>query len=167
MPHQLGSATIHYHPQGLHHLTHAYASALIGNALVVRWNRTPNAVDLNVLLSEVMQAGESQQNIVCMGIVPDTVNPPEDEARRQMMVNTAKIFAVADAMHFVIEGSGFKHVMLRSVVTGLILVSGRRGRIVVHNSFEDAARSAGPSLAVPVAQLIASARAQKLVSLPE
>ena len=167
MPHKLASATVAYHPQGLHRLTDAYASALIGNALVVRWNRTPNAIDLNVLLHEVMHAGESQQNIVCMGIVPDTVNPLEDEARRQMMVNAAKIFSVADAMHFVIEGTGFKHVMLRSVVTGLILVSGRRGNIAVHSSFEDAARSAAPSLSVPVAQLVSSARAQKLISPPE
>jgi hypothetical protein len=142
----------------------AYASALIGNAFVVRWKRAPTVIEVNNLLREVVAAAQTQKNLVCMAIVPGTVNPPEDEARRQMMANTEKILAVAEAMHFVIEGSGFKHVMLRSVVTGLILVSGRRGRIVVHNSFDDAARGAGPSLTIPVTQLVSSARTQKLSS---
>ncbi|HEY2365516.1 MAG TPA: hypothetical protein VGH87_03980 [Polyangiaceae bacterium] len=142
----------------------AYDAALIGNAFVVRWKRAPTVIEVNNLLREVVQAARGQKNLLCMAIVPGTVNPPEDEARRQMMANTEKILAVADAMHFVIEGSGFKHVMLRSVVTGLILVSGRRGRIVVHNSFDDAARAAGPSLTVPVAQLVSTARAQNLSS---
>ncbi len=142
----------------------AYDSALIGNAFVVRWKRAPTVIEVNNLLREVVQAAHGQKNLLCMAIVPGTVNPPEDEARRQMMANTEKILAVAEAMHFVIEGSGFKHVMLRSVVTGLILVSGRRGRIVVHNSFDDAARAAGPSLTVPVAQLVSTARTQKLAS---
>jgi len=145
----------------------AYVGALIGNAFVVRWRRAPTVIEVNNLLREVIAAAQSQKHLICMAIVPGSVNPPEDEARRQMMANTEKILAVAEAMHFVIEGTGFKHVMLRSVVTGLILVSGRRGRIVVHNSFDEAARSAGPTLTIPVAQLISAARSQRLVSPPE
>ena len=145
----------------------AYVSATIGNAFVVRWKRAPTVLEVNALLREVISAASNQKNLLCMAIVPGTVNPPEDEARRQMMANTEKILAVAEAMHFVIEGSGFKHVMLRSVVTGLILVSGRRGRIVVHNSFDDAARAAGPSLTIPVSMLVTSARSQGLLSPPE
>jgi len=144
-----------------------YVSALIGNAFVVRWQRAPTVNEVNTLLREVMSAASTQKTLVCMAIVPGSVNPPEDEARRQMMTNTEKMLTVAEAMHFVIEGSGFKHVMLRSVVTGLILVSGRRGRIVVHNTFDDAARSAGPTLSIPVATLVASARARGLLSHPE
>src|SRR5436309_2125815 len=92
----------------------AYASALIGNAFVVRWKRAPNVLEVNAVLRDIVAAAQGQKNLVCMAIVPGTVNPPEDEARRQMMANTEKILAVADAMHFVVEGSGFKHVMLRS-----------------------------------------------------
>ncbi len=145
-----------------------YISALMGNAFVVRWQRAPTVMEVNALLQEIIAAAAAHDKpLVAIAIVPGSVNPPEDEARRQMMTNTEKILAVAEAMHFVIEGSGFKHVMLRSVVTGLILVSGRRGKIVVHNSFDEAARTAGPSLTMPVTNLVSLARAKGLVSPPE
>jgi hypothetical protein len=145
-----------------------YLAALIGNAYVVRWQRAPSVMEVNELLREIIAAASSHgKTLVCIAIVPGSVNPPEDEARRQMMANTEKILAVAQAMHFVIEGSGFKHVMLRSVVTGLILVSGRRGKIVVHNSFDEAARAAGPTLSMPVTSLVSLARAKGFVSPPE
>lgn len=146
----------------------AYITALIGNTFVVRWQRAPSVIEVNDLLREILAAAAGYgKKLVCIAIVPGKVNPPEDEARRQMMVNTEKILAVADTTHFVVEGSGFKHVMLRSVVTGLILVSGRRGKIQVHNSFDEAARTAGASLSMPVASLVAHARAKGLVSPPE
>lgn len=138
----------------------AFVSMVIGNLHLLRWLRAPSVVEVARVTSDVEKLGRRLGvPLVCIGIVPGEVDPPGDDARRRMLADLEKLMRVSESVHFVVEGSGFKHVMLRSVVTGLILVAGRRGRIFVHLSVEDALREVCDVVSVPTATILATARA--------
>jgi len=141
-----------------------YITALIGNLHVLRWLRAPSLIDVQNVTREVERIARTQgKSLVCVAIVPADVDPPGDDARKRMLDDLARLLNVSESIHFVIEGSGFKHVMLRSVVTGLILVAGRRGRIFVQGTLEEALRECGDVLTLPVATILATARAKGLI----
>ncbi len=144
-----------------------YASGVMGNLHVLRWLRSPTLADVQVVTREIERFGKTLgKPIVCVAIIPGSVEPPADDARKRMLDDLERLLKISDSVHFVIEGSGFKHVMLRSVVTGLILVAGRRGRIFVHGNLEDALRECGDLLTLPAATILASARARGLLTVP-
>ncbi len=142
-----------------------YVSGVFGNLHVLRWCSAPTLPDVQTVTREVEKFAKTvEKPIVCVAIVPGDVEPPADDARKRMIDDLERLLKVSDSVHFVIEGSGFKHVMLRSVVTGLLLVAGRRGRIFVHNSFTEAVRERGDLLTMPTATILASVRARGLLT---
>jgi hypothetical protein len=143
----------------------SWASCVIGNVHIVRWMRAPSLEDVQTVTRDVEKTALSLgRSLVCIAIVPNDVEPPSDDARKRMLGDLDRLVAVSESIHFVIEGSGFKHVMLRSVVTGLILVAGRRGRIFVHSTFDEALREAAPVLSLPIVDVVAAAKTHGLVT---
>ncbi len=141
-----------------------YASAVIGNLHILRWYRAPSLIDVQTVTREVERtAAALDRSLVCIAIIPSNVDPPSDDARKRMLDDLDRLLAISESIHFVIEGSGFKHVMLRSVVTGLILVAGRRGRIFVHSSADEAFHEAASLLTQPVASVVSVARAKGIL----
>jgi hypothetical protein len=145
--------------------TESCISGVFGNVHIVRWLRAPALEDVQTVTREVERTAASLgRTLVCIAIIPGDVEPPSDDARKRMLGDLDRLVAVSESIHFVIEGSGFKHVMLRSVVTGLILVAGRRGRIFVHSTLDEALREAGSGLTLAAGEIRHAARAKGLVA---
>ncbi len=142
-----------------------YVALVLGNLHVLRWLRAPGIVEVQNVTREVERFAKSLGGpIICVAIIPAEVEPPSDDARKRMLEDLERLLKVSASVHFVIEGSGFKHVMLRSVVTGLILVAGRRGRIFVHGSFDEVLRECAYVLQLPPATILAGLRARGLLN---
>ncbi len=142
----------------------AFVTALIENVHMVRWLHTPTVFEVRAVSKDVDRAYRTVGGpLVCVAVVPAGVDPPTDHARQLMMEELERLMKVSRAVHFVIEGSGFRHVMLRSVVTGLIMVAGRRGRILVNASLEEALRAESPAHVKNVPSMLAAAVAKGIV----
>lgn len=120
----------------------AFNSRLVGNLYVVRWVEA-TLPDVAAVEDEVAAAKAAAGRIQLHGlaIVPITTPPPNDDVRKAMSRSMSKLLDHIETMHTVIEGSGFKHTILRSAMTGIVLVSGKRGRVFVHSTIDEALHS--------------------------
>jgi hypothetical protein len=50
----------------------------------------------------------------------------------------ARACADCESVHFIVEGTGFKHTILRTILAANILASARRGKVFVSSSAEEA-----------------------------
>ena len=136
----------------------SYASTVTGNLHVVRWLRTPSIIDLDAVTREIeIAAVRNGTSMVSVSIISPEVDPPAGDVRKRMADGLQRLLKPCDSVHCVIEGSGFKHVLLLSVVTSLVLVAGHRKQMFVHGSFHDFLRAWRPRLETPagaIAQLL-------------
>ena len=138
-------------------------TAVIDAVYFVRWQK-PEISDLRRVQAEVASArARVDSPLAYVAIVPGDAEPPEPEVRKFMMDSMDEVLKHCQAMHFAIEGSGFKHSVLRSALAGILLVAGRRGRVFVHRSGELAAREACRTLGAEAAVVLQQARTQQLL----
>jgi hypothetical protein len=72
--------------------------------------------------------------------------PPDSETRKVMSQQLGPLLDFTESIHFVMEGSGFKNSILRSVTTNIILLAGKRGKISVYKSVDEAFAAMAPRL---------------------
>ena len=138
-------------------------TAVIDGVFFVRWQK-PEITDLRRVQAEVASARTRFESpLAYVAIVPGDAEPPETEVRKFMMDSMDEVLKHCQAMHFAIEGTGFKHSVLRSALAGILLVAGRRGRVFVHRSGEIAAREACRTLGAEPIVVLQRARTQKLL----
>lgn len=142
--------------------TMSYTSALIERVLIIRWG-TPQLEDVAAVLREAKAAKESKGTVYGLAIVPSDVEPPEDSVRKAMVASMDELLESCDSLHFVMEGSGFKHSIMRSVLSGLLLMAGKRGRIYVHDTVDAALVAIGTRIKVSSDTLRRLARAKGLL----
>jgi hypothetical protein len=123
-----------------------YRLDVVSNAFVVTWKR-PEMNDLREL-KRALELARSQHErpMVYVAVIPVDSEPPEDPVRKEMMRTMDGMLEHCSTMHFVLEGTGFKHAMARSALSGILLVSGRRGRVFVHRTLAEAIQQAEPTL---------------------
>jgi hypothetical protein len=115
---------------------------------IVRW-KEPQLADIVPLVNEVRRAREKHgKPIVGIAIMPTDSAPPSDEARMAMGRSMNDILQSIETVHFVMEGRGFAHSIKRSALSGVLLLGGKRGRVVVHSKVEEALREIAPRLTV-------------------
>jgi hypothetical protein len=73
-----------------------------------------------------------------ISIVPEDSKPPDDRMRQTFADNMENVLGHCRTMHFVMEGEGFKHSILRNALATVLLVRGQRNRIYVHRSLGEA-----------------------------
>jgi hypothetical protein len=80
----------------------------------------------------------SKQPLHGMAIVGENVPTPDDAARNAMGESMKSLLEHLETIHVVIEGRGFKNTIMRSAMTGMILLGGKRGKVHVHGTVSEA-----------------------------
>jgi len=137
----------------------AYQSLRVGRLHVVRW-QTPELPDVDRVAYEVGLAfHEVKQPLICVAVVSADADPPSEEVRAAMSKGMPRILAATEHLHFVVEGQGFRHSVMRSVLAGFILFGKERGRFSVHEDLQRLLGRLPWSLARRPAELAAELRA--------
>ena len=66
----------------------------------------------------------------------------------------------------IMEGTGFGHTIRRSVLSGVLLLGAKRGRVLVHAKIEEALIFLAPKLSISTREFLDAARRQGLLSEP-
>jgi hypothetical protein len=112
----------------------AFESTLIGRVYAIRWHSAPDSSDLQRVLRELpTNHQKAKERLINISIVPESVGLPEDGVRSAMTRHAAAWEEHCEVMHIVIEGSGFRHSMLRSAMA-VFALGYRRGTLVVHRN---------------------------------
>lgn len=124
-----------------------YRSAFLGPLHVVRWT-IATAPDARRVVEEVAERRAQHKKGLMHGlaIVGEDVPNPDDQARRAMGESMSQLLEHLETVHVVIEGQGFKNTIMRSAMTGMILIGGKRGRVHIHGSVSSALVALAPVL---------------------
>lgn len=115
-----------------------FRSVLSGNVYAVRW-QVATSQDVTRMEQEVASYRRvSKIPLHGLAIVGEEVPPPDDHARNAMGNSMKTLLESLETMHTVIEGRGFKNTILRSAMTGMVLLGGKRGRVFVHGTVSEA-----------------------------
>jgi hypothetical protein len=133
----------------------------------VRWD-TPTKHDLPRIQVQLEEAyKENEGPVVYVAIVPDGSSPPDDDLRAEFIGRMAEVLDRCDTMHFVIEGEGFKHAVVRTSLATILLVRGQRTKVFVHRSLDDALTAAAKKMRFSAAAITRHAREAGLVTSSE
>jgi len=144
----------------------SFKSALLQNVFVLRWV-SHEAGDGKRLLAAVANAkAECSGPMVYVAIAPSDVPPPSDNVRNELAQALDQLLAHCSCVHLVIEATGFRGVVARAAATGIFMVTGKRGRVSPHVSFDEALEACN-HLHGRTAQILRSARAQGLLGQSE
>lgn len=139
----------------------SYNSGVVHNVFVVRWLE-PAPGDMKQILDQVREAHNVYKApLIYMAIVPEECKLPDEVTRREMADAIPELFRVCSSVHLVLEGGGIKRATMRSVATGMFLLTGKRGRAVFN---ESALQALQRETKLPVAPeaIIAAGRARHL-----
>jgi hypothetical protein len=143
-----------------------YRSTFAGNLHVIRW-LTATAPDALRVVDEV--ASHKRRNkgpLHGLAIVGEEVPPPDDVARKAMGESMTSLLDHMETLHVVIEGRGFKNTIMRSAMTGMVLLGGKRGRVHIHGSVSEAIYALAEVTDQSVDSLNRQLREAKLIDLP-
>ena len=76
------------------------------------------------------------------------------------------ILQAIETVHFVMEGRGFAQSIKRSALSGVLLLGGKRGRVVVHSTVAEALRQIAPRLTLTVRDFEEKARKAGVLGSP-
>jgi hypothetical protein len=115
-----------------------YLSLVVGRVHLLRWV-TPTYPDVESVRLEILAAARAAKRpLVCLGVIPNNMAPPDDRTRQAMMGNMQDIVASSEIVHFVVEGTGFGTSIMRSVLAGILLFGGKRGKVIIHAKVDEA-----------------------------
>jgi len=131
-----------------------FDSYTLRSLYVIRW-RTPTLPDVSHVERDVatFKATRPKKTIFGLAIIGADTTPPDSETRTAMGKSMSLLLESLETMHVVIEGQGFRHSILRSAMAGVILIGGKRGRVVIHRSVEEALPGLATELELPLPQL--------------
>lgn len=116
----------------------SYASDLIDDVFTVRW-KEPTLPDVDAVVREVnVAANRLGRAVHYIAIIPADSKPPSDDVRKAMMASMDAIMKNTTDLHFIIEGGGFKHAILRSALTTITFVAAKRASLHVHATVQEA-----------------------------
>jgi len=119
---------------------------LHGRIFLIRW-RTPQVADGMALLRDVETAhGRAGQKVIYIAVAPSASPPPPEDLRRIMAGHVDAMLHHCEIMHLVFEGVGFSQTMKRMALASIVLVSGMKGRMMVHDSLSKVIESSPPAL---------------------
>jgi hypothetical protein len=141
----------------------AFRSLIIGRVHIVRWKK-PELPDVPIIIRELREGSERLgTKLIGVSVVPPNAEAPDDKVRSAMSKNMAELLKCTDTLHFVMEGSGFRHSAMRSILSGVVILQGERGRILVHNTFEAALRQFEHRLQMPRDEFLKRVKASRIL----
>lgn len=113
-------------------------TCLVDKVYVVRWIQ-PNLADAQRVLAELESASKTLGGaLIFIGIADQHTKPPDEDVRRIFSQNTDRILQMCQSIHMVIEGTGFRIAVLRSVATSIFMLSGKRNKIHISTTLREA-----------------------------
>jgi hypothetical protein len=135
-----------------------YAS--IDRVFFVKWSE-PTMEDVARVLAELDRATrKASKPLIFLAVIPEDCVPPPPFVRKALDRAMARTCVICDSVHFIVEGGGFKHTILRTILAANILATSRRGKVFVSSSAEEAVDRApeGARVELASAMMIGSAR---------
>jgi hypothetical protein len=124
----------------------SFRSEFVRPVFFVRWGKAEE-FDLPLLGERIIHARNLQRRpVVYVAIVPEDSVAPDAETRRAFIERMDEVLAHCHTMHFVMEGRGFKSAMRRNALGMVLMVRGRRNKIFVHDTLQDALTAANEHL---------------------
>jgi hypothetical protein len=115
-----------------------FATAFVRPVFFVRW-AAPRLADVPRVAAEFNRAHEAAgQPLVYIAIVPEDSQPPDEPTRKSMTSGANNVLDRCASMHLVLEGEGFRQAILRNVVAGMVLLGGRREKLSISRTAEEA-----------------------------
>lgn len=135
-----------------------YVSALIDRVVLIKW-QTPTGADVLPVLAEIKSAHERlAKPVIGIALIPTGTSAPSDEVRPLMGKCMTAMLDYAESLHFVVEGYGFWSSFARGVISSLLLIGGKRGRIFVHRTLTEALASLRGKIGVSPEDFLQQAR---------
>ena len=136
----------------------AYDNFLIGRVYVIRWI-DPTVSDGSRLLRGVEQAHERVgKKLIYVAIAPGDSPPPPEQLRMVMASHLTTMLEHCEVMHLVFEGIGFSQTVKRMALASVVLMSGMKGRMLVHGTVEQLIAAAPPNHRLEIHKALTSAR---------
>jgi hypothetical protein len=121
------------------------ATASVGSVYFVRWEK-PEVADMRLIVRELSVLHTARRRLLTyIAVAPASSDPPDTTARKAMPSLMNDALAHCEQMYVVMEGSGFKQSLMRSVMAAVFLAGGQRGRVHVHASVEEVVRVSASS----------------------
>jgi hypothetical protein len=115
-----------------------FTAKVVDPVLFLRWIQV-EAGDAKAVVELVKRTAQSLDRApVYIAIVPESLPIPDERARQDLTWGLRHVIANSRCAHLVIEGSGFRKVMLRAAAATIFLAAGQRGKATVHDSLDDA-----------------------------
>jgi hypothetical protein len=146
----------------------SYTHALIDRLLIVRWGPAEIS-DVDALLRDSQESCRllAGRQIITIMIMPPEIPAPEGDVRNAMNRRASDLLECNESLHCVIEGDGFKNSIKRSVTTSVLLLSGKRGKMAVHKTLQEALEALRPrlnELGIQALKVLQVARAKGLIT---
>jgi hypothetical protein len=136
----------------------AFDNFLIGRVYVIRWI-DPTVADGIKLLRGVEQAHERLgEKLIYVAIAPRDSPPPPEQLRMVMASHLTTMLLHCEVMHLVFEGVGFSQTVKRMALASIVMVSGMKGRMLVHGTTEQLIAAAPPDHRVEIHKALKAAR---------
>src|SRR5687768_3624004 len=101
---------------------------------VVRWTK-PEVMDVHRILQDIINLHTAQNApVLYVAIVPPECEPPNDVVRKAIVDTLRALLEHCEVLRMVIEGEAFKRSVMRSVTAGMLLISGKRGKVFIDDS---------------------------------
>ena len=122
-----------------------YESKIIESSLVVTWSK-PELEDVASVVEAAKQLSlRLGKRVKYVAYIPDTLATPERPVRDAMTKSLGVLREYCEDVILVLEGTGFRQSIGRSVLAGIVFVSGKRGQIHICADIDEAAAVAPPA----------------------
>jgi hypothetical protein len=141
----------------------SYLSGVVNGVFFVRWQNAERG-DMKAVLRQVQEAKRTLNGpLIYVAIAPPEAQTPADDVRKELAEAIPVLLEHCSLVHLVIEGSGMRRATIRSVAAGMFLVTGKRGKVLIHESTLQALQRSGALTATPEA-ILATAKARRLAT---
>ncbi len=112
----------------------ACTKGLFGRVFFVCWEN-PSIEDVHGIVMDVARARvASGRKLLYIAVAPEDSSLPEPAVRNAMTTGMNATLEHCDEMFLIMEGSGFKNSIMRSIMAAIFLAGGKRDRVSVHRS---------------------------------
>lgn len=123
-----------------------YKSLVYERLHLVRWDN-PTSHDVERVFAEVKALhGQRRCPLILIAIVPPDTSPPDGDTRKVMTQQLTPMLEWSESLHFIMEGTGFKNSILRSATTNVVMLAGKKGKITIYKTTEEAFAALEPRL---------------------
>jgi hypothetical protein len=136
----------------------SYSLGIFNRVFVVQWV-VPELSDPATVLHQLARAHEAARTpLIYVAIVGKDSKPPSDPVKKALGEGMKKALEYCESVHFIMEGTGFTQTINRSILGAIFLVAGKRGKVFVASSAEEAILRAPEHLHTELAAALLTAR---------